>query len=125
MSEHARSVNLSTATGDAAVIARECVVLHEALKIAPVDLRGVGIHISRLVRPEEAVRGRVRVANTSSVRDAFRVASERPPASAPRAAMDALVCRALLRVGREPSGRVSSPEAAPHVAARGASRRGG
>ena len=51
-------MTIAAATDDAAVIARECIALHQAIGIGPLDLRGVGIHLSRL-EPADGVPAEV------------------------------------------------------------------
>ena len=63
------------------MIGRECIALHKALKIAALDLRGVGIHLSRL----EPARGAASSAASkpSPLAQAFRHAAPPPAAQGP------------------------------------------
>jgi len=72
---------LPTATDSAEVIGRECIVLHKALKITALDLRGVGIHLSRL----EPARGAASstAGKPSLLAQAFRHAAPPPAAQGP------------------------------------------
>ena len=78
-----RSVSLATATCDAAVIARECIALHDAIKIAPIDLRGVGIHVSRLDSAERRARTDAKaIGGNVPLAESFRAAARARPAPA-------------------------------------------
>ena len=92
-----RSVSLATSTCDAVMIARECIALHDAIKIAPIDLRGVGIHVSRLDSAERRPRTDAKaVGGNVPLAESFRAAARARSAPAddpvrPRRAPDRTV----------------------------------